>query len=292
MSEDAGARPRPTQFELPLSLFKLPREGRAYDLSSGWWPGMPLGHGHPPFQVLTYRSPAGERNQRDLPFLENNSVNFGFVSELMMGTSHTGTHIDALAHITCGPQSAWHGGNAASEHLGDFGPLNKDASELPPLIKRGLLLDVPAALGVERLAAHQPIDRVHLQAACARQEIEIRRGDFVLIRTGTMLEWPSPAGLAASSGSGLSLDGARWLADLEVAAIGGDNAALEVDPSGIEGDPQPVHRFLIHELGLFILEWVNPEELARDRISEFLFICLPLSIRGATGSMVRPLAIV
>ena len=75
-------------------------------------------------------------------------------------------------------------------------------------------------------------------------------------------------------------------------AFAGDNAALEVAPSGIRGDPQPVHRFLIHERGLLILEWVNPEELARDRVYEFLFVCLPLPVTGATGSMVRPLAIV
>lgn len=286
------ARSRTTRFDIPLDLFRLPTKGKAYDLSSGWWPGMPLANGHPPFHVLTYRTPAGQRNQRDLRFLDKNTVNFGFISELMMGTTHTGTHIDALAHITCGPHAAWHGGHSSNEYLGDFGPLNSDASELPPLFKRGVLLDVPAALGMERLPANQAVDAQHLQAACERQGVTVGAGQFVLIRTGTMLEWPSPEGLAMSTGCGLSLDGARWLAERGVAAIGGDNAALEVDPSGIEGDPQPVHRFLIQERGLLILEWVNPEELARDRVYEFLFICLPLTVTGATGSMVRPMAII
>lgn len=289
----AGGGPtRNPVFDLPLDLLALPKRGRAYDLSSGWWPGMPLAQGHPPFQVLTYRSPAGERNQRDLPFLRHNRVNFGFVSELMMMTSHTGTHIDALAHITCGPDSCWHGGHSAGLELGDFGPLNNDAAELPPVIRRGLLLDVPAALGVARLAPHQPVNRTELQAACARQGVKPRAGDLVLIRTGTMLDWPDPAGLAACEGCGLSLDGAEWLAGEGVTAFAGDNAALEVAPSGIDGDPQPVHRVLIQERGLLILEWVNPEDLARDAVNEFLFICLPLTIKGATGSMVRPLAVV
>ena len=73
---------------------------------------------------------------------------------------------------------------------------------------------------------------------------------------------------------------------------GSDTAAYEVAPSGIEGDPQPVHRHLIQERGIPILEWVNLEDLARDSVYEFLFLCLPLTIRGATGSSVRPLAIV
>ena len=281
-----------TRFDISLDLLRMPKTGHAYDLSSGWWPGMPLATGHPPFQVMTYRSPAGQRNQKDLRFLDDNPVNFGFISEYMMCTTHTGTHIDALAHITCGPNSAWHGGFSATEYLGDFGPLNNDASQLPPVIMRGLMLDIPRALGVDHLAPHQGVGAAELEAACARQRIMPSSGDLVLIRTGTMLDWPSPEGLAACDGCGLSLAGVEWLAAKGVAAFAGDNAALEVAPSGVPGDPQPVHRFLIQEKGLLILEWVNPEELSRDGISEFLFICLPLTVRGATGSMVRPLAVV
>jgi kynurenine formamidase len=253
---------------------------------------MPLANGHPPFQVMTFRSPAGQRNQKDLRFLDHNPTNFGFVSELVMGTTHTGTHIDALSHVTCGPDACWHGGFSAKDFLGDFGPLNNDAAELPPLFKRGLMLDIPAALGLDRLAARHPVGAAYLEAACARQDVTVREGDFVLIRTGTMLEWPDLDALARSEGCGLSLEGAQWLAERGIAAVGGDNAALEVDPSGVPDEFQPVHRFLIRDRGLLILEWVNPEDLARDGISEFLFVCLPLPVTGATGSMVRPLAIV
>jgi kynurenine formamidase len=288
----AGGKARQTRFDIPLDLLRMPKTGRAYDLSSGWWPGMPLATGHPPFNVMTYRTPAGERNQRDLRFLDVNRVNFGFISEFMMGTTHTGTHIDALAHITCGPHAAWHGGYSSNEHLGDFGPLNSDASELPPVFRHGVLLDIPAALGLERLGKSQPVGRKELQAACKAQGTRLGKDDLVLIRTGTMRDWPDGEQMALSDGCGLSLDGARWLVDQGITAFAGDNAALEVAPSGIRGDPQPVHRFLIQEKGLLILEWVNPEELARDRVHEFLFVCLPLPVTGATGSMVRPLAIV
>jgi len=278
----------------PVSLdaLRIPRLGKSYDLSSGWWPGMPLAAGHPPFQVLTYRTPAGQRNQKDLAFLQDNRVNFGFISELLMCTVHTGTHIDALSHVTCGPHSCWHGGHSAETELGDFGPLSKDAVELPPMLTRGVMLDIPACLGVVQLAAHQPVGRAELQAACARQGVAIGHGDVVLLRTGTMRLWPDLEHLAACAGTGLSLDGAEWLASLGVAAVGADNVALEVEPSGIAGDPQPVHRFLLQERGIPIMEWVNQEDLARDGIGAFLFVCLPLPITGATGSLIRPLAIV
>jgi kynurenine formamidase len=290
--DDGATTAKPTTFDVPLGLLRSPSKGKAYDLSSGWWPGMPLANGHPPFQVLTYRSPAGQRNQKDLRFLDHNPKNFGFISELVMGTTHTGTHIDALCHITCGPESCWHGGFSARDYLGDFGPMNSDAAELPPLFKHGLMLDIPAAHGLDRLPAHYPVGAADLEAACARQGVAVRRDDFVLIRTGTMRGWPNPDELAKSDGSGLSLGGAEWLVEREIAAVGGDNAALEANPSGVPDEFQPVHRFLLQERGLLILEWVNPEDLAHDGVSEFLFICLPLPVTGATGSMVRPLAIV
>ncbi|MBB4663849.1 cyclase family protein [Conexibacter arvalis] len=276
---------------LPVSLeaLALPRRGVMYDLSSGWWPGMPLAEGHPPFQVLTYRSPAGQRNQGDVSFLQDNPLNFGWVSELLMCTMHTGTHIDALAHTTCGPDAAWHGGHSSHTELGDFGPMSKDASELPPMVARGVSLDIPGALGVEQLESGQPVGVEQLEAACARQRVEIRRGDVALIRTGTMLHWPDVERMPV--GAGLDHDGALWLAERGIAAVGGDTAVVEAQPSGRRGDPQPVHRALIFERGIPIVEWVSQEELARDGVSEFLFVCLPLSIKGATGSLVRPLAI-
>src|SRR5262245_33187340 len=86
-----------------LAALSLVRQGRVISLESRWWRGMPVDFVHPSFDVLTYRTPRGQRNQGDIEFLapSTNRVNFGFVSELIMGTSHTGTHIDALCHITC-----------------------------------------------------------------------------------------------------------------------------------------------------------------------------------------------
>lgn len=279
--------------ETALDALRLPRTGKTYDLSSGWWAGMPMLAAHPAFQLVTYRTPAGVRNQRDLPFLtDDNTVNLGFISELMMCTAHSGTHIDALAHCTCGPNNAWHGGFSADTHLGDYGPLNGDASELPPLIRRGVMIDIPAVLGVAHLAPSQGIGRADIQAALERQGTTIRPNDVALIRTGTMMNWPDNARMEASAGSGLAMDGAEWLVERGVGVVGGDTVALEATPSVVPGVPLPVHRYLIHEHGIPIMEWVFLEDLARDRAYEFLFICLPLPIRGATGSMVRPLAIV
>ena len=100
----------------------LAREGRVYDLDCVRFPGMPLFPGHPPFQVMAYRTPRGLDNQGDQEWLAENDVKFAWQSEMVMGTVHSGTHIDALSHITCGDEHSWFGGGNAERDLGDFGP--------------------------------------------------------------------------------------------------------------------------------------------------------------------------
>ena len=276
-----------------LEALALPRRGIVHDLSSGWWHGMPVVDCHPQFNVLSYRTPRGLHNQRDLDFIaEDNDVRFSFISELMTGTAHTGTHMDALCHITCGDDHSWHGGVSADTHLGDFGALSDDASTLGPLIARGVLLDVAGALGGERMPAGFGIDGALLQRTAQAQGVELRAGDVVLVRTGQMRDWPDLEAMAPSEGAGVDLDGARWLSGHRPAAVGADTSSFEQLPSQVPGNPHPVHLHMLRENGIPIMEWVDCEALAREQAWTFLFVALPLSIRGATGSMIRPVAIV
>ena len=279
-------------FRFDIAALQSVSKGICYDLSSGWWPGMPLADAHPTFGVLSYRTPQGQRVQQDIPFMKDNAVGFGFISELLMCTVHSGTHIDALAHVVCGSDPSWYGDRLARENLGDFGPIGSDASELPPMLARGVLMDIPKLLGLDHMEAGASVDADMLQQACKEQGIDVSHGDVVLIRTGTMQKWPDREHLARCHGSGLALEGAEWLVEQGAIAIGGDNESLECQPSRRAGDPQPVHRFLIREQGIPILEWVYLEDLARDGVYSFLFLCLPLTVSGATGSMVRPIAVI
>jgi kynurenine formamidase len=270
----------------------LARTGRTYDLECERFPGMPLFPGHPPFQVLSYRTPRGLVNQGDQAWLADNDVNFHWQSEMLMGTVHSGTHIDALSHITCGEDHGWFGGGSAESDLGDFGPLRDDATEIPPIIARGVLIDVAGFRGLDALGAHEAIGPDELREALARQGTELRAGDVVVIRTGYLSGWPDADFIAAHEQAGIDRDAALWLAERGVVAVAGDTESLEVLPSTVPGNPHPVHIALLVERGIFIIEMVNCEELARDRVYEFCFVCLPTAIRGATGSMVRPVALV
>lgn len=277
-----------------LRALQLARTGQVYDLDPGRFAGMPLWPGHPPFQVMTYRSPAGIRAQGDQEWLDesHNRVGLRFVSDLMITGTHSGTHMDALGHITCGADDHGHGGVPGSERVGDFGLLERDASELPAIVGRGVLVDVARHLGHDRLPKGYAISLEEFDAAVEAQGTELRQGDAVLVRTGQMAAWRDPAAFDATRGAGITLEVADRILECEPSMIGADTEGVEVMPSVIEDNPHPVHMRVLVEAGVHLVENMNLEALGEDGVHEFLFIVLPPKIGGATGSFVRPIAIV
>ena len=148
-----AAAPTP---EHVLAGAALIRDGRMYRLARERFPKMPLWPGHPTFEVVSYRTPHGSRVTGDHHWGLPNDACLGFMSELVIGTTHSGAHIDAHAHMTVGDEDRWHGGSARTD-LGDFGPVVGDATEIPPLWRRGVLYDVPGHRGVTALPAGEPM---------------------------------------------------------------------------------------------------------------------------------------
>ena len=107
--------------------------------------------------------------------------------------------------------------------------------------------------------------------------------------------WPDAERMAEHKTAGPEVSAARWMLERGVIAAGSDTETFEVQPApdpGPEGNPQPVHTALLIENGVYIMESLDLEELARQRVYEFLFVALPVKIRGATGSMVDPVAVI
>jgi kynurenine formamidase len=273
----------------------LVHEGRVISMAATRFPGMPLFPGHPPFQVLNYRTPRGIRATGAQPWGPINDAGLGYMAEYIMATSHSGAHIDALAHMTVGDDMHWYGGGSADEDLTDFGPSLGDASRLPPFFTRGVLLDAAGHRGVECLPAGSPVDATELEAICRKQGVTVEPWDVVVIRTGYMGLWPDAERMAAHRTPGPDISAARWLIEHGIVATGTDTETYEVQPAPDPrptGNPQPVHTLLLIENGIYLMESLDLEALARDQVHEFLFVALPLKIRGATGSMVDPVAVV
>jgi kynurenine formamidase len=277
-----------------LDATRLVRQGRIYSLARERFRGMPLFPGHPNFEVLGYRTPQGLRAAGEEPWGPENEAGLGYMSELVLASTHSGAHIDAHAHMTVGEDDRWHGGSAQTD-LGDFGPLVGDASEFEPIWTRGVLFDVPRHRGVEFLGKGEPVTAAELEAICCSQGVEEpAEGDVALVRTGYMSHWPDEHRMAEHRGPGPDISAARWLAERRVVATGSDTETYEVQPApdpGTPRNPQPVHTHLLIELGIYLMESLDLEGLAADEVYEFLFVALPLKIRGATGSMLDSVAV-
>ncbi|HEX4595569.1 MAG TPA: cyclase family protein, partial [Bryobacteraceae bacterium] len=163
---------------------------------------------------------------------------------------------------------------------------------IAPMLRRGVLLDIAAKFNTEALPADFIITPEHLESAAKAQNVAVENGDVVLLRTGWARFWNDAARYITGghgmnpAGPGPELDGARWLSKRGVFAAGSDTVAFERVPCAM-----PVHVHLLVENGIHIIEALNLEELARDRIYEFVFVAAPLKIRGGTGSPIRPLAL-
>jgi kynurenine formamidase len=274
-----------------IAALSLPTKGAVFDLDAGRWPGMPILDVHPPYVQTTYRTPRGARIDGDMARRYGaNPAQMGVITEWISASSHSGTHIDARCHITTG--GTWFGGVAEDDALGDFGAKTGDAASIPPIISRGVLIDAAAHLGVDRLPGGQPITVGDLEGALEAQRVGLDRGDAVLIRTGYMAVWGRDETAAALHyGAGIDREAARWLAAHEPCAIGADTENLEQVPTTDATCPLPAHVELLVKRGIYIIELLYLEALANARVYEFLFLCLPLRLRGATGSMVRPVAV-
>ena len=141
------------------------------------------------------------------------------------------------------------------------------------------------------LSAEHGITQEELEKAAADAAVEIHAGDVVLVRTGYGALWAKPEEYLKAAG--VSGAGSRWLAERKVKAVGADNMAWDViGPKDPElGVTLPGHVLLLVRAGIPIIENLNLEELASANVYEFGFVCLPLKMRGATGSPVRPIAI-
>jgi kynurenine formamidase len=253
-----------------------------YDLGVELFPGMPHFPTHPPLVFgLTKRHgevctefPDGRRSSSS-------------AESIAMGT-HVGTHLDGLGHFSC--NGVLFGGKPAEQSY--TGGLTSYGMEtVAPIVRRGVLLDIAALEGVASLTKDFPVRTEHLEGACKRQNVEVREGDVVLLRTGWMQHWPDTsayllAGASVPTSPGPEIEAARWLSERRIFATGSDTITYEKVPSRM-----PVHVHLLVESGIHIIEVLDLEELARDGVWEFSFIALPLKIRGATGSPIRPVAI-
>ncbi len=211
---------------------------------------------------------------------------------IIICAEHTGTHIDALCHQS--DALVLYGGIAVDGRVQTpRGFKRHGVEEIPPILAPGILLDVAASKGSESLEPGYAVTDEDLQVCCERQGVSVEPGDVALVRTGNArYYWEAPDRYLA--GPGMASSASYWLAEKKVFAVGADNMAWDVpglrDPE--LGCLMPGHLILLARRGIYIIENLALEELAAAGGYRFDFVCTPLKFVGATGSPVRPVAVV
>jgi kynurenine formamidase len=199
-----------------------------------------------------------------------------------------GTQIDGLGHFGIG--HVYYNGNHVSDFWQPEG-LTKFATHLlPPIVTRGVLLDIAALEGVPMLAGGKVIGSREIKAAAKRQSIELRRGDVVIFNTGWQALASSDPEKFLSTEPGLDVEGAEYLAEVGVVAVGADTWGLDALPNP---DPKivfPVHQVLLAKNGIYILENIRTDELVADSAWEFLFVLGHPKFVGAVLMVINPVA--
>jgi kynurenine formamidase len=268
---------------MPSELAGQLKKARVIDLEQPRFQGMPIHSSHKPgyFYAL-------HRRHRDTyqPTLHGPRSGASGVLTMM---EHSGTHLDALCH--------------QANCLKLFGNLDADAIEtpsgfkqlgveqVPPLLTRGVLLDIATWKGQTPLPRHYSIHADDLIACAKAEKVQVEKGDILLVRTGFDTLWQDEEAYLQAAGVGKSAT--LWAAEQGVVAVGADNMAWDA-PNDVDPDTGATlfaHIHLLTQKGIYIIENLDLRELAATKQYIFAFIGIPLKFQGATGSPIRPIAL-
>ncbi len=283
-------------FVTPEDIVKaagLIRKGKVFAL------GLPLdqklqsglfgGRWNPIHTMLATGTDAISGNQDERPRLR-------YADDAINMPCQASTQWDALAHIFLDDKMY----NGYDARIVDSNGARKNGIEHTrnKMVGRGVLLDVARFKGVDALEDGERISNRDLDDTAAAQGVEVRRGDFVIVRTGQQEaylakgDWGTYAG---GDAPGLAFETAYWIHGKEIAAICTDTWGCEVRPNETPEANQPWHWVVIPKIGITMGEIFYLKELAEDcaedRIYEFFFCAPPLNLPGGCGSPINPQAI-
>lgn len=264
-----------------LAASKLVRTGKTYAL------GVPTGPETPALAPRKYMMTVLQPG--DGTGKASGSNRFTGNDDLVTTYIGIGSQLDGLGHI--GIDHLYYNGTHAREFVKTTGLTKFSTHEIPPIVTRGVLLDMARHFGIERLEAGTAFNAAQIKAAAAAQNVVIESGDVVLFHTGWLSLAETDPKRFMSGEPGLGVDGARYLAGLGVVAVGADTWGLEVLPAETKGAVFPVHSELLPKHGVYILETMDTRALIADQAWEFLFVLGQPRLVGAVQAIINPVAI-
>lgn len=261
---------------------RLVRTGKVYSLAIPTSPEGPA-YGSRRYEVTISPAPGGITTP-------NGTERVTSYDERIVTSMGIGTQMDGLGHL--GVDHHYYNGFHADELNTKQGFKKLDLADRPPIVTRGVIIDMAAHFKKPNLVVGDVFGRAEIEAAARAQGIRIRKGDVVIFHTGwmrAMMNADRP--LYSRSEPGLLVSGAQYLADLGVVAVGADTIALDPLPAAPGESLFATHQTLLAKNGVHILENINTAPLVDDRVREFLFVLGQPRFVGTVQVVVNPVAI-
>lgn len=210
--------------------------------------------------------------------------------DVFQGWFGIGPQLDGLGHA--GWDGVYFNCNMAKDFANLTGVTKLGIEKVPPLVARGVVLDMAAHFGVEHMEAKQYIRAKDIQAVAKKQGVELRQGDVILFHTGwidhVLPKDPKKWGREAP---GLTEDAAEYLAGIGPLAVGADTWVVDAVPWPDKEQPFAAHIILLQQDGVYLLENMNTGPLVKDQAWEFMFVLGHAKVRGAVQMIINPVAI-
>ena len=268
--------------ERVLAASRLVRTGKTYPLGITIDSSTPA---FPPRSMSLYVVQPGQQQGRTA--LPNSTYN----DDMFVGWFGIGSQLNGLGHMG-DPDGTYYNCHHARDFADLSGLTRLGIHNVPPIVARGVVLDMAGHRGVDYLKAGEAFSVEEVQAVEKEQGTPIREGDVVLFHTGwtdALLE-SDPAAWAAGE-PGQSEEVARYLAGKNVVAVGADTWGVDAMPPADPARPFQGHLILLKEHGIYLLETMNTGPLVRDGAHEFLFVLGQARVRGAVQMIINPVAI-
>ena len=268
--------------ESVLKASKLITKGKTYSL------GLTIDSSTPAYPPRSLSLQVVQPTQQfgKLPF-----PNATYNDDIFQGWFGIGSQIDGLGHIGR-PDAKFYNCFDGKEISQITGLTKLGIEKIPPIVARGVLIDIASAFNLDHLVLGQTFDVTDVKKALDLQNVQIQQGDVVIFHTGwTQHKYETHAEEWGSGAPGITPEVASYLADQGVIAVGADTWSLDPVPPINPMEPFPGHGILLQQNGIYILEAMNTTELAQDDVSEFLFILGPAKIRGAVQMIINPIGI-
>jgi kynurenine formamidase len=276
-----------------LKSLALVKQGKVYDLSFELNQDIPVPGFHGSFFANTQYTLENGVEWHD-KFIGKMSNGYSAQNLRLSISDHSGTHIDQLNHVGIQqPNGEFlvYNGIRNEDIISSFGTTNLGAEQMPPLIARGVMIDVATHKGEEILPPGYAIQPDELDAALEAQGVQVQKGDVVLVHTGWGRHW-ADATLTLSGEPGLGKACAKWAVDHDIISWGTDQFATDPIPFETPGEALPMHQEMLTKNGIRLIENIFMEQIVQEKIYEFCLIAAPLKIKGATGSPLRLIALV